>query len=83
MKTTLNTIQIHIDGISYINCCNKIEKTLNNTDGIISVKVSYETALADITYDTKLITENDISAIISKIGYRAIVPIITVALLIL
>lgn len=69
MESTVKTIQIHIEGISCINCCNKIEGTLSKTKGILSVRVSYETQIADITYNSDIITQNDIFFKITEIGY--------------
>ncbi|MDD6988618.1 heavy-metal-associated domain-containing protein [Ruminococcus sp.] len=56
MKPTEKAIHIHIDGISCINCCNKIEKALYGTDGVISVNLSYETQIADIVYNPTILS---------------------------
>lgn len=58
-----------IGGMTCINCQNKIEKKLHNTEGIKSVRVSYSKGAADIVYDISSISLNEINAIIKKLGY--------------
>lgn len=70
MKPTEKAIHIHIDGISCINCCNKIEKALYGTDGVISVNLSYETQIADIVYNPTILSIESIYSVIRKIGYE-------------
>lgn len=64
--------RIRIGNMTCINCQNKIQRKLKNTAGIQQASVSYQTGLADITYDSDVITLKDIRAIIEKLGYEAL-----------
>lgn len=66
------TIRLNIDGMTCVNCQNKIEKTLNHTEGVISVSVSYNNATADIDYDKEKISLKEIIATIERLGYEVI-----------
>lgn len=72
MESGLKTKQLKIGGMTCISCQNKIERKLQNTAGIKSVKVSYNTGTADITYDTDIISLKDIAAIIEKLDYQVL-----------
>lgn len=64
--------QLHIGGMTCINCQNKIEQALRCTDGIQDARVSYDRQTARITYDTDIISLKDITALIEKLDYRVI-----------
>lgn len=63
------TLQLHIGGMTCVNCRNKIEKTLNQTAGVISANVSYNQAAADIVYDEEKTSPKEIIAAIERLGY--------------
>ncbi len=58
-----------IDGMTCINCQNRIEQKLNNTDGISYAKVFYSQNKAEIDYDPELITLHQIGSMINELGY--------------
>lgn len=62
--------QIHIDGMTCINCQNRIRKKLSHTPGIQDVTVSYNTGIAAFTYDANSISLENIITIIEELGYR-------------
>lgn len=64
--------RLRIGGMSCINCQNKIEYKLRNTAGIQEAAVSYYTGFADITYDSDVIAQKDIQAIIEKLDYEVL-----------
>ena len=66
------TIRLHIGGMTCVNCQNKIEKTLNQTAGVISASVSYNNATADIVYDAEAISLKEIIAAIESLDYSVI-----------
>lgn len=72
MDSKLKTEQIHIEGMTCVNCQNKIEKTLNAKAGIHDVKVSYNAGIAKVTYDSRKISMKDIYAVIEKLDYTVI-----------
>ena len=66
------TIRLHIDGMTCVNCQNKIEKALNHTDGVISASVSYNDAAADMVYDDEKISLKEIISVIEHLDYQVI-----------
>lgn len=64
--------QMRIGGMSCVNCQNKIEKELNDTKGVLHIKVSYGTGVADIVYDGDAITQDKIFDVIEKTGYKVL-----------
>ena len=66
------TIRLHIGGMTCVNCQNKIEKTLNHTEGVINAIVSYNNATADIVYNEEAISLKEIITAIEKLGYEVI-----------
>ena len=61
-----------IDGMTCINCQNKIEQELKNTAGISKVQVSYSKGQAEIEFNPEIVTLNRIAAIIEKLDYIVI-----------
>lgn len=66
------TIRLHIGGMTCVNCQNKIEKTLNHTEGVINAIVSYNNATADIVYNEEAISLKEIITAIENLGYEVI-----------
>ena len=58
-----------IQGMTCINCQEKIEKKLKKTKGISYARVSFQKDLAEITFDQSLITKEKIVLIIRELGY--------------
>lgn len=70
MNSNLKNVKLKIEGISCINCCNKIEKALSEKEGILSVNVSYKAQTADICFNSEFISQDEISDIILEAGYE-------------
>jgi len=68
----VQSIKLKIDGMTCVNCENRIERKLQSTKGIIKVKVRYSSGTADITYDEKIIRIEKIITIIERLGYKAV-----------
>lgn len=66
------TIQLHIGGMTCVNCQKKIEKALNHTDGVIKAGVNYNNAAADIVYDEEKIALKEIILVIERLDYEVI-----------
>ncbi len=58
-----------ITNMTCIHCQTKIENALKNVSGVKSVKVSYQTSLATVSYDPEKITFTKIKSIIEKNDY--------------
>lgn len=63
--------QLYIDGMTCINCQNRIKKGLSKRAGIKDVFVSYETGQATFLYDVNEITLDEIIQIVDALGYKA------------
>ncbi len=62
----------YIDGMTCMNCQNKIETALSREAGIESVKVSYQRGTADVVYDADWITDEEIRSVIRHAGYEVL-----------
>ena len=60
-----------ITGIHCPSCMLSIKQVLERTDGIIETSTNFESARASVTYDPNVITLEDISAKVSRLGYTA------------
>jgi sulfite exporter TauE/SafE/copper chaperone CopZ len=70
MEPAIKTKKMRLGGLTCPNCQKKIEKALLGTAGVRSAEVSYSRGTAVVTYDADLISLEDISNIIEKLGYR-------------
>ena len=62
---------LSIEGMTCINCQNRIEGSLKNTKGISFARVSFQESKAEITFDKSLISHEKIVLIIRELGYDA------------
>ncbi|WP_312939363.1 sulfite exporter TauE/SafE family protein [Oscillibacter sp.] len=72
MNVGIKTEKLHIDGMTCVNCQNKIEKTLHNTVGVQKAEVNYAAGTAAVTYDANILSGKDLAAIIQKLGYQVV-----------
>ncbi|MDO4491862.1 MAG: sulfite exporter TauE/SafE family protein [Lachnospiraceae bacterium] len=63
---------IRIDGMTCINCQNKIEKKLINAAGIQQVHVDYRQSKAEVDYDPTALSLGQIHGMIRELGYEVI-----------
>ncbi len=67
----MKEIELKIKGMHCTGCSTRLEKVLNNQDGVEKAKVSLEDAKADITFDENEIGLNEIKEAISDAGFEA------------
>ena len=67
----MQSIKLRIDGMTCVNCENRIERKLQRTNGVRKAKVRYASGTAEITYDEKIIRIEKIITIIERLGYKA------------
>ena len=72
MESNPITQKLRIGGMTCVNCQNKVERKLRNTAGIQHAEVSYNAGTAVITYDTDIISMDDIAGIIRKLDYEVL-----------
>ncbi len=68
------TKKIKICGMTCISCKNRIEKTLNAAEGVISADIDFPTSSLTITYDNKNIDIKKIGKFIEDLGYGVTKP---------
>lgn len=66
----MKEIKLKIEGMHCAGCSNRLEKILNNVDGIESAKVSLEEKSADIKYNEEEVELNKILQEIEDAGFK-------------
>ena len=66
----MKEIKFKIEGMHCAGCSNRLEKILNNVDGIESAKVSLEEKSADIKYNEEEVEINTILQEIEDAGFK-------------
>jgi sulfite exporter TauE/SafE len=66
----LTTEDIYIGGMTCINCQTRIQRALEQAEGVDAVSVSYADAAAHITYDNTKISRKKIGRILRELDYR-------------
>lgn len=49
----MNKIELNIEGMHCTGCSQRLQKILNNLDGILNAEVSFDSGIAKIEYDEK------------------------------
>ena len=62
---------LRIKGMHCTGCSTRLEKVLNNQDGVENAKVSFEEAKAEIKFDEKQIGLEEIREAIVDTGFEA------------
>ncbi len=65
------TITLNIPDISCGHCTSSIEETLNELEGVTSVKADVAKKNAVVKFDEELVTEVDIIEVLDDIGFEA------------
>jgi copper chaperone CopZ len=66
----MKEIKLKIEGMHCAGCSNRLEKILNNVDGVESAKVSLEEKSADIKYNEEEVELNTILQEIEDAGFK-------------
>ena len=66
----MKEIKLKIEGMHCTGCSNRLEKVLNNTDGVEKATVSFEEKQAIITYNESQINIEQIKKAIQDAGFR-------------
>lgn len=62
---------IKIQGMTCINCADKLDASLRSVNGVEDVSVNHKKGLATITYDESILTNEDLIRAVVDAGYRA------------
>src|SRR4051812_48606154 len=68
----MNTLDLPITGMTCASCANRVEKRLNELDGV-SATVNFATEKASVAYDDAVVPEQLVAAV-EAAGYRASLP---------
>ena len=66
----MKEIKLKIEGMHCTGCSSRLEKVLNNTDGVESATVSFEKKQAIITYNDSQTDIEQIKQIIQDTGFK-------------
>ena len=67
----MKEIKLKIEGMHCAGCSTRLEKILNNTDGVEEAKVSLEEKIAEIKYDETQVNLDKIKETIKDAGFEA------------
>ncbi len=68
----MKEVKLNIEGMHCTGCSTRLEKVLNNVDGVESAKVSLEEKKADIKYDEAQVNEKELIEAIEDAGFKVI-----------
>ena len=68
----MKEIKLNIGGMHCTGCSTRLEKVLNNVDGVESAKVSLEEKIADIKYDETQVNEKELIEAVEDAGFKVI-----------
>lgn len=68
----MKEVKLNIEGMHCTGCSTRLEKVLNNVDGVEGAKVSLEEKKADIKYDETQVSEKELIEVVEDAGFKAI-----------
>jgi Cu+-exporting ATPase len=68
MKNT----KLYLEDLSCPDCANKIQKVLNKTEGVKNAEVHFSTGKANVEYDEKEVSIEEMQDAVSTTGYQVI-----------
>lgn len=67
----MKEVKLNIEGMHCTGCSTRLEKVLNNVDGVEGAKVSLEEKKADIKYDETQVSEKELIEVVEDAGFKA------------
>ena len=67
----MKEVKLNIEGMQCTGCSTRLEKVLNNVDGVEDAKVSLEEKKADIKYDETQVSEKELIEAVKDAGFKA------------
>ena len=67
----MKEVKLNIEGMHCTGCSTRLEKVLNNVDGVEDAKVSLEEKKADIKYDETQVSEKELIEAVKDAGFTA------------
>ena len=66
----MKEVKLNIEGMHCTGCSTRLEKVLNNVDGVEDAKVSLEEKKADIKYDETQVSEKELIEAVEDAGFK-------------
>ena len=66
----MKEVKLNIEGMHCTGCSTRLEKVLNNVDGVEDAKVSLEEKKADIKYDETQVNEKELIEAVEDAGFK-------------
>lgn len=66
----MKEIKLNIEGMHCTGCSTRLEKILNNIDGVENAKVSLEEKKADVKFNEEKTSINEIKEAIEDAGFK-------------
>ena len=73
IKSDQSKVELKIGGMTCSGCVNGVEKALRATSGVISANVNLLAERGNITFDSELVSRDQLVAAVEKAGYTAVV----------
>ena len=67
----MKEVKLNIEGMHCTGCSKRLEKVLNNVDGVEDAKVNLEEKKADIKYDETQVSEKELIDVVEDAGFKA------------
>lgn len=67
----MKKVKLNIEGMHCTGCSTRLEKVLNNVDGVEDAKVNLEEKKADIKYDETQVSEKELIEAVEDAGFKA------------
>lgn len=69
VSAAIRTVTLRVKGMTCSGCATSVEKALKSTEGVESVKVSYERGKAVVKYDDQKVTVNKLREVVQSTGF--------------
>ena len=66
----MKEVKLNIEGMHCTGCSTRLEKVLNNVDGVEGAKVNLEEKKADIKYDETQVSEKELIEAVEDAGFK-------------
>ena len=66
----MNELKLKIEGMHCTGCSSRLERVLNNLEGVKSATVNFEEKQASIIFDINTINEKEIKEAIEDAGFQ-------------
>ena len=69
VSAAIRTVTLRVKGMTCGGCASSVEKALKSTEGVESVKVSFERGRAVIKYDDQKVTVDKLREVVQSTGF--------------